>query len=191
MVMKHKILVLLVAVLSVAMFSGCGGDDVKSKSKDTFMFDKDTKYGYHIYKNYKYGYYFSYPTFLTTPEEWSNSETRPFESNDGRIKLTASARFNNSGRNEKSLFDEEKYFLERDGHRITYSLSRKGMVVFSGFTPDNKVFYKKIAICDLYSPQYGDVRSVIACIDAIWENNDRYRGEAIAELLKKFPFERK
>ncbi|MBR6656099.1 MAG: hypothetical protein IKL20_05800 [Alistipes sp.] len=188
--MKNRVLALLIVAISTVLFSGC--IDMGNKNSDIFMLDEDTSLGYNMYKNYKYGYCYSYPTFLEVPMMRSgDDEKQLFVSKDGRIEVAASARFNHGGRTEKSLFDEEKYFLERDGNRITYEFSKNGMVVFSGFTPENKIFYQKIAVCNLYSPQYRDTRSVIARVDVVWENDDRYRGEEIVELLKKFPFEKR
>lgn len=184
--MKNRVLIALVAVISVVMFSGC-----KNRG-DVFMLDDDTSLGYNVYENYKYGYCFSYPVFLKERMAWLDGEDeRSFKSKDGRIKVVASARFNHGGRTGNSLFEEEKYFLKRDGYRITYQYSKNGIVVLSGFTPENKVFYQKIAVCNLYSPKYRRKKSVIARVDAVWENDDRYRGEEIAELLKRFPFERR
>ena len=188
--MKSRVLITFVVVLSAIMFGSC--IKIANKNLDVFMLDKDTSLGYNIYKNHKYGYCFSYPTFLETPMVlFAEDESRHFESKDGRIKATASARFNHSGRTEKSIFNEEKNFLVRDGMYITYEFSKEGMVVFSGFTPADKIFYKKISICKLYSPQYGDMRSVIARVDVEFENEDRLRGEEITELLKRFPFEKR
>ena len=188
--MKNRVLIAFVVVLSTVMFSSC--IELGKRNLDVFMLDKDTSLGYNIYKNHKYGYCFSYPTFLDASMAlFADDEARKFESKDGRIKATAFARFNHTGRTEKSIFNEEKMFLERDGMRITYEFTKEGMVVFSGFTPENKIFYQKIAICKLYSPQYRDVRSVIARVDVVFENDDRVRGEEITELLKKFPFEKR
>lgn len=181
--MRHRIILIAFALLSVTVFSGCNGD--------TYISNDDTMLGYDIYKNHKYGYTFSYPLFLKTMKFGFDSDKKTFTSKDGRISAIATARFNHSGRTMKSLLNEERYFLQRDGYRITYEFSKNGIVVFSGYTPDNKIFYNKIAICDLYSPEFRSIRSVIARVDVVFEDGDRYRGEEITELLKKFPYEKR
>lgn len=181
--MKQKIILLVLSMLSVALFSGC-----KKEANETFILDEDTSLGYNIYRNHKYGYDFSYPIFLE-PKRGGDVESRTFVSKDSRIKAVTSARFNHSGRDMNSLYNEEKYFLKRDGCRITYEYAKNGKVVLTGFTPYNKIFYTKIVVRDMYSYTYRDLRSVIARVDVEFENSDRYRGEEITELLKKFPLD--
>ena len=186
--MMKQLLQIILALFVVAMLGGC---TTSKSNSDTFILNNETQLGYNIYKNYKYGYCFSYPEFLQVSSFSSSSEKKEFVSSDGRITAVASARFNHGKRTVTSLFNEEKYFLARDGYRITYEFSKNDMVVFSGFTPQNKIFYQKIVVCDLYSPETTDLRSVIARVDVIFENDDRYRGEEITELLKRFPYDKR
>lgn len=183
--MKSKIL-LFVLALSCLVLNGCKEEAAKEVK---YTLDKESALGYNICDNLRFGYSYCYPVFLEPQgEDIYDSSRTVFMSKDGKIKVVASARINHSDRSDKSIMEEEKYFLEHIGCRITYKFFKNGMIVFTGFTPDEKIFYTKIAVCELFSPLYNGPRNVIARVNVEFAEDDRHRGEDITELLKKFPY---
>ena len=149
-------------------------------------------YGYNSgtsrYYNSRFGFYFTYPSFMSLHSGAANSDGGVLYSADHRILIEVWAMLDSSSYTTNSLLQSMKNDVIAEGSRITYSYAKNGTVVLSGYTCQNKIFYEKCVRCKLYSPVYGYV-DVLAIASVEYYQNDKYRGEEVIKHFSGFPYE--
>jgi hypothetical protein len=91
------------------------------------------------YTNQRFGFEIEYPSNLIPQGEAQNGDGQAFFSADEKLKLWAWARL----ALDEGLADYTRNFFTK-GEKITYKIVKKDWAVFSGYTPDNQIFYQKI-----------------------------------------------
>ena len=134
---------------------------------------------YTTFKQGRWGYVVSYPTFLTNERHAQNSDGGTFEDGKGR-KLITYASWNVFNETISELYHKD--FPEAES--ITYKklFRQQKYYVKSGFTKDNRIFYLKEAIYEK------DDQEVIATLVFYYPKS--YKNEAdkvVKEVFSSFP----